>query len=231
MLRPTLRSTTTTTTLPPRRRPRGPTTRRSCTCPTASSSNRTRIRTLQPRRLDRSDGDPIVTKEWTSVNGATWENQTRDQGTENAVLKWTSPGWKTICFSATDSLGATGSDCCDVCVKTGVVAAAITGRPRTTKTPRTRSGGCGRPSNITNAWRQRPRAADDHRQIRLQRRHERAPQPVQRRTGSSSCTASSSYVSATRSARSGRRSSTGGQGIDPPASATGTASSPRSPST
>lgn len=122
---PTLRSTTTTTTLPP-----PPTTRFNSApnvhLPDGIVVARNTFRSFSPDVLFDPEGDPIVTKAWPSINSATWENKVRDQATSNAVLKWTTSGWKTICFSATDSLGATGSDCCDVCVETGVVTATMT---------------------------------------------------------------------------------------------------------
>ena len=121
----TLRSTTTTTTTTTTTlRPNNPP---NVHLPDGIVVDPGAYRSFSPDVLNDPDGDPIASTSWTSVNGATWQNQSRDQGTTNAVLKWTSSGWKTICFSATDSLGATGSDCCDVCVTTGVIAAAVTG--------------------------------------------------------------------------------------------------------
>jgi len=190
---PTLRATTTTTTTTTTTlRPNNPPT---VHLPDGIVVDPDTYRTYSPDVLTDPEGDPITLKNWTSVNGATWQDQARDQNTENAVLKWTSPGLKTICFSATDSLGATGSDCCDVCVKTGVVAAAITGTSANYQDATNSAWRLRATVNITNAWG-----------------NVRVPLTITVRfnfsngtnesktcstsTSSSSCTASSSYVSA-----------------------------------
>jgi hypothetical protein len=123
---PELRSTTTTTTLPPPPPPPPPNNAPIVHLPDGIVVDRDTYNSFSPDVLTDPDGDPITGKNWYQVNGATWQNQSRDQGTENAVLKWTTSGWKTVCFRATDSRGASGQDCCDVCVRTGTVSVTLT---------------------------------------------------------------------------------------------------------
>lgn len=122
---PELRETTTTTTLPP------PPTTRANTAPVVHLPDGIIVdpgvyTSFSPDVLYDPEGDPIASMSWYNVGGATWQNQTRDQGTTTGVLQWATSGFKNLCFSATDSFGATGTDCCQVCVSTGVIAANVT---------------------------------------------------------------------------------------------------------
>ena len=151
---PTLRNTTT---LPPPTTVAPPPTTRANTPPVVHLPDGIVVepntyRSFSPDVLMDPEGDPITSMSWSSVNGATWENQTRDQGTDAAVLKWTSPGNKTLCFNATDSLGATGSDCCTVCVKTGTVVATITGTSANYQDATNTMWRLRATVNITNPW-------------------------------------------------------------------------------